>query len=53
MHGVGNSTLWCPSDPKVSQATDLTAIFTSFQGPPPIPFLMHYNSYKVISADLY
>src|SRR5208337_3846944 len=46
VHGVGISTLWCPSDPKVSQATDLTAIFTSFQGPPPFPFLMHYNSYK-------
>ncbi|MGZ3381199.1 MAG: DUF1559 family PulG-like putative transporter [Isosphaeraceae bacterium] len=46
VHGVGISTLWCPSDPKVSQATDLTTIFTSFQGPPPFPFLMHYNSYK-------
>jgi prepilin-type N-terminal cleavage/methylation domain-containing protein/prepilin-type processing-associated H-X9-DG protein len=46
VHGIGINTLWCPSDPKVSQANDLTAAFTSFQGPPPFTFLMHYNSYK-------
>jgi prepilin-type N-terminal cleavage/methylation domain-containing protein/prepilin-type processing-associated H-X9-DG protein len=46
VHGVGINTLWCPSDPKVSRANDLTAAFTSFQGPPPFTFLMHYNSYK-------
>jgi prepilin-type N-terminal cleavage/methylation domain-containing protein/prepilin-type processing-associated H-X9-DG protein len=46
VHGAAISTLWCPSDPKVSQPTDLTAVFTSFQGPSPIPFVMRYNSYK-------
>ena len=42
VHGVGLSTLWCPSDPKVDQANDLSYIF----GSPPTPFIMRYNSYK-------
>jgi prepilin-type N-terminal cleavage/methylation domain-containing protein/prepilin-type processing-associated H-X9-DG protein len=44
VHGVGLSTLWCPSDGQVAQSQDLTAVFTASQGPPPI--LMQYNSYK-------
>jgi prepilin-type N-terminal cleavage/methylation domain-containing protein/prepilin-type processing-associated H-X9-DG protein len=47
IHGVGISTLWCPSDPKVSDVQDLSASITAATGqsPPPIQ-LMHYNSYK-------
>src|SRR4051812_24556684 len=42
VHGIGLSTLWCPSDAKVAEAKDLSYIF----GTPPVPFVMHYNSYK-------
>ena len=47
IHGIGTSTLWCPSDPKVDQIQDLSASITAATGqnPPPIQ-RMAYNSYK-------
>ena len=47
IHGVGISTLWCPSDPAVANIQNLSAAVTAATGqnPPPIQ-LMHYNSYK-------
>jgi prepilin-type processing-associated H-X9-DG protein len=47
IHGIGNSTLWCPSDPKVNQIQDLSASITAATGqnPPPVQ-RMAYHSYK-------
>jgi prepilin-type N-terminal cleavage/methylation domain-containing protein/prepilin-type processing-associated H-X9-DG protein len=47
VHGIGISSLWCPSDAKVNQIQNLSASITAATGqnPPPIQ-LMSYNSYK-------
>src|ERR1700743_149909 len=44
VHGIGISTLWCPSDPNVNQIQDLSASVTAATGqnPPPIQ-RMSYN----------
>jgi prepilin-type N-terminal cleavage/methylation domain-containing protein/prepilin-type processing-associated H-X9-DG protein len=47
IHGIGLSTLWCPSDPTVANVQDLSAAVTAATGQNPSPIQkMHYNSYK-------